>query len=193
MTILDGHKLIGIAGTDGAGKDSLGEYLARHGWLFISVTELLRAEARKRGHDLSRPVLRQISTEWRRQDGLGVLVDKAVADYKDHAAKYRGLVIASLRNPGEADRVHELGGQVVWVDADPLVRYGRISSRNRGNEDKVTFEEFLAEEKAQMQHHSGDQTTLNLSGVKAKADVFLDNNTNDLKKFESQAAQALGL
>lgn len=185
-------KLIGIAGTDGSGKDSLGEYLRdEHGWVFISATDSLRAEARRRGDRLGRDTLRLISAEWRREHGLGVLVDRAVETYrKDSDTNAKGLVIASLRNPGEADRIHELGGKVVWVDADQRVRYNRIHARNRGSEDHVTFEEFQVEEKAQSQY-SGDEATLNLNAVKAKADVRIDNSGEDIQLFQKQAQKTL--
>lgn len=184
-------KLIGIGGTDGAGKDSLGEYLAEaHGWLILSVTDILRAEARKRGLMLSRSNLRHISAEWRREHGLGILVDKALKETEDRLKKHKGLVIVSLRNPGEADRVHELGGKVVWVDANPKVRYERIAARKRGTEDEVTFEGFLKEEKTQMSH-AGDEATLNLSGVKAKADIFITNDSDDISAFKRSIGKAL--
>ena len=80
MTTSNKLQIIGIAGTNGAGKDTVGELLAEHyGYLFVSVTELLRAEARRRGLPVEREVLRSISAEWRRELGLGVLVDKAYA------------------------------------------------------------------------------------------------------------------
>ena len=186
-------KIIGIGGTDGSGKDTVGEMLVeRYGWFYVSVTDILREEAQKRNMPLERQSLRQISAEWRRQHGLGVLIDKALEIYKlEHTSKKLAcLAIASLRNPGEVDRVHGLGGQVIWVDAEPRVRYGRIASRKRGTEDEVTFEEFLAEEQAQMQH-SGDEATLNLAGVKAKADIFLENNGNDIEAFKAAAEKAL--
>jgi cytidylate kinase len=186
-------KILGISGTDGSGKDSLAEMLVeRHGWQYISVTDILREEAKKRGMSLQRSILREISAEWRREKGLWVLVDKALEVYKKNQRKYKGLVMASLRNPGEADRLHELGGQLIWVDADPEIRYNRITSRKRGTEDEVTFEEFLAEEKAQSRH-SGDEATLNLSAVKAKADIHLENNGNSIEAFKKEAEQALGL
>lgn len=185
-------KLIGIGGTDGSGKDTVGEMLAeRHGWLFISIADILREEAQKRGAALRRSTLRAISTEWRRQYGLGVLVDKAMEHYKPVQSKYKGLVIASLRNPGEADEVHRLGGKVAWVDADPKVRYQRVTSRQRGAEDEVNFEEFLAEEKAQMEHHKGDHHTLNLLSVKEKADIFIENNGSDIEGFKIHAEKTL--
>ncbi|MBP9852742.1 MAG: hypothetical protein QG629_452 [Patescibacteria group bacterium] len=170
-------KLIGISGTNGSGKDTIGQYLAdQHKWLFVSVTDMLREECRRRGLAIERENLRTISAEWRREGGLGVLVDKAVELFGETSEDYAGLAVASLRNPGEVDRVHELGGVVVWVDADARIRYDRIQSvsRGRGSEDTKTFAEFLAEQEAEMQS-SGDAATLNMSTVRDKADEQLLN------------------
>lgn len=178
-------KLIGIGGTNGSGKDTVGHILAqKHGWLFVSVSDLLRDECRKRGLPVSRENLRTISAEWRRQGGLGVLIDKAVEVFNSSSTVYEGLAVASLRNPGECERVAELGGKNVWVDADPRIRYERIRSaeRGRGHEDDKTYEEFLAEQQAEM-HHSGDEATLNIAAVKALADIEIYNES-DLKTLE---------
>jgi cytidylate kinase len=192
-------RIIGLAGTNGSGKDSVGHILSdRHGYFFVSVTELLRAEAVRRGLPVNRENLRTISAEWRRRAGLGVLVDEAVAEYEPVKGKYSGLVIASLRNPGEADRVHELGGTVVWIDADPRVRYGRVqanaSNRGRAEEDTKTFEQFQAEEAAEMNKPAaGDDANLNMSGVKARCDVFIDNRYPDLAGLQADIAKSLAL
>jgi len=191
MSVLN-FKIIGIAGTNGSGKDSVGEMLAdRHGWLFVSVSEFLRDEARKRGLPIEREVLRTISAEWRREFGVGVLADKAVELFKHSGGKYKGLAVAPMRNPGEAQRVKDLDGKLIWVDADPQVRYKRIYSRQRSAEDKKTFEQFLAEEQAEMNHY-GDEATLNMSGVKAKADIYLENN-GSIEQFQAAVEKALGL
>jgi dephospho-CoA kinase len=190
--------VIGLAGTNGAGKDTVGHMLAEHhGYLFISVTDLLRTEARRRGLPVEREVLRTISAEWRRELGLGVLVDKAVAEYEVVRDKYAGVVMASLRNPGEADRIHDLGGTMVWIDADPRVRYERVqknkATRGREGEDDKTFEQFQAEEAAEMQSLGGDAATLNMAGVKAKSDVTVDNSHEDLVHFRKHVEDSLGL
>lgn len=197
----NGLQFIGIAGTNGAGKDLLGEILAkRHDYWFISVTELLREECRKRGLPVEREHLREISAQWRREHGYGVLVDKAVEAFNALPDKdrYAGVVAASLRNPGEVERTHELGGKVVWLDADPQVRYERIqanaASRGRQAEDTKTFEQFLAEEEAEMHPPAGaDKAVLDMAGVKDQADIFLQNNTGDIEAFARDAAQALGV
>lgn len=173
-------KIIGISGTNGSGKDTIGSLLAdKHGFLFVSVTDLLRDECRKRGLSVERLHLRTISAEWRRNHGLGVLVDKAVQTYQSTHGNYRGLAIASLRNPGEADCIHEQGGTVIWVDADPAIRFKRIQNvpRGRAAEDNKTYQEFLAEEGAEMQH-GGDEATLNMAAVKAKSDYRILNESD---------------
>lgn len=186
--------IIGISGTNGAGKDSVAELLEKeYNFLFISMTDMLREEAVKRGLPVEREVLRTISAEWRRESGLGVLIDKSVQYYQEKGGneKYSGLVLASLRNPGEADSVHALGGQVVWVDAEPKVRYERIFSRQRTDEDNKTFEQFQEEEHAEMQH-SGDNATLSMEGVKKLSDRTLINNEASMESLKQAVIEVLG-
>lgn len=194
-------RLIGVAGTNGSGKDTVGYMLSEHyGFLFITVTDLLREECRRRGLAVERENLRMVSAEWRREHGTGVLVDKAVDAFHrlPDADRYAGLVIASLRNPGENDRIHSLGGTVLWVDANPRVRYDRIqknaASRGRAAEDTKTFEQFLAEEEAEMHPPAGaDDAVLNMTAVKKGADAYIENESSDLPTFEKQVATVLGL
>jgi cytidylate kinase len=187
--------LIGLSGTNGSGKDTVGHMLAKqHKYLFLSVTDLLRNEARQRGLPIERRYLREISAEWRRQSGLGVLIDKAVSEYEKAKDEYEGLVIASLRNPGEAQRVHELKGKVLWIDADPKIRYDRIQAsanlRNRVGEDEKTFEQFQEEEAAEMKP-SGDEATLNMADVKNNSDFRIDNNDSSIKVLQQSIKRAL--
>ena len=190
-------KIIGIAGTNGAGKDSVGHILAEeHGYLFVSVTDVMRAELKKRALPVDREHMRELSAEWRREFGYGVLIDRAIDTFKSalDSGSYNGMAVASLRNPYEADRVHELGGVVWWVDADPKLRFERIqrnaATRARAGEDEKTFEEFLAEEEAEM-HSSGDAATLNMSAVRDKCDTKLQNGGSTMEMLEAEIAKIL--
>lgn len=187
-------KIIGISGTNGSGKDTLAQILvAGFGWYFVSVTDILRAEVKRRGLPPERKYTSQLSGEWRRRHGLGVLIDKAVEEFKEQSRQYPGLVISSLRNPGEADELHRLGGRLVWLDANPKARYRRVESRLRGPEDHKTYEQFLAEEQAEMHHQGNDPTALDMAAVKAKADIFISNNSDNLEDFKSTVTKALEL
>ncbi len=184
-------KIIGVSGTNGSGKDTVSHFLAEKGWLFISASgDLIIPELQRRGLPIERKNMADLTTEWRKQSGSAPIIDKAVEAFNSKSGKYIGLVVSSLRHPGEADRIHELGGQVVWTDASAKVRYERIYNRGQGVKDQKTFEQFLAEEQAEMSH-SGDEATLNMAAVKDRADIFLDNNQNDLEIFKNQVEQAL--
>lgn len=188
-------KIIGLSGTNGAGKDTVAELLAEEqGWLFADATTMFVAELTKRGLPTDRPHKSALSAEWRRELGMAVIVDKAVEMFKQ--GNYPGVVVSSLRHPGEADRVHELGGQVIWVDADPQVRYQRIqtnaAARGRHVEDVKSFADFLADEVREMTP-VGDAATLNMAAVKQRADLKLLNNGADLAAFKQAIRQALDL
>lgn len=190
-------QILGIGGTNGSGKDLLSEMLEKeHGWLFISGSrDLIIPELERRGSLIERENMADLTREWRQTMGKGAVIDNAIEKFNDlgGSAKFDGLVISSLRHPWEAERIHELGGRVIWVDADPNIRYERIYNRGHGSKDKKSYEQFLIEEKAEMNHHSDDHTTLNMAGVKAVADIFIENNSNDLEKFKKAAKKTLSL
>lgn len=185
--------LYGLAGTNGSGKDSLAGFLARkYGFLFVSSSDLLRAEAQKRGLPPERLNLRTISAEWRREDGLGVLVEKAVEFFEAQPkGKYKGLITGSLRNPAEADAIHAHGGKMIWTDADPKIRFARLFGRGRAD-DPADFEKFVADEEAEMRQ-TGDAATLSLADVKTRCDIFIDNGSGSLQEFEVLITEKLGL
>jgi cytidylate kinase len=189
--------LIGLSGTNGSGKDTVGHALAaQHNFWFFSFTELFRQECRRRGIPVTRENTRLVSTQWRRESGPGTLIDRSMTKFKRQDGEHNGAVFSSLRNPYEADRIHELGGKVIWIDADPLTRYERIqantAARGRADEDNRTFEEFLTEEAAEMHPLPGaDINSLNMSAVKDRADIFLENNGNDVQKFSEYVTHEL--
>jgi dephospho-CoA kinase len=192
-------KIIGIAGTNGSGKDSVGQIFAEyHNYLFVSVTNILRAELTKRDVPISRQSLRALSAEWRGEQGQGILIDMAMNSYQAVKDKYAGVAIASLRHPGEGDRVHALGGLIVWVDADQRIRYDRVQAnavtRGRPGEDDETYEKFQTEEAIEMSSPTNDNVAaLNMSAVKEQSDVQIDNSGHDLTALRASVEKALAL
>lgn len=192
MTVM---KIFGHSGTNGAGKDTIADMLAeKHNFFVASATDMLADGLREKGWPVDREHKAKLSAKWRRQYGMGAVVDKAWEAYQKVKDQYDGFIVGSLRHPGEADRIHELGGHVIWVDADPKVRYQRVTGgparANKGAEDTVTYEEFLAQQEREMTP-VGDEATLNIAGVKEKSDIFLENNGDDIEAFKAQAEKQL--
>lgn len=184
-------KLIGLSGTNGSGKDTIAHILRdEYGWYFADATAILGAELTKRGLPHERANKAALSAEWRREYGMAMFIEMALKLYEE--GSYHGLVVSSLRHPAEADRVHELGGSVIWVDADPEVRYTRVTSANRGRiEDRKTYEQFLAEQEAEMNGKPDDPAAIKVSAVKDRADIFIENNGSDIEAFKRQVLAEL--
>lgn len=196
-------QIIGLSGTNGSGKDAVGALLAeRHGYYFFPFTELFRQELRRRGLPVIRQNTRMVSVEWRRESGPATLVDRSMDVFAEAGGlqEHNGFVMASLRNPHEADRLHKLGGTVIWIDADPKRRYDRIQAhkalRDRAGEDDKTYQQFLQEEHDEMYPPAGletDQNVLHGAAVKDRADIFLTNDFATLDDLDKELTAKLGL
>ncbi len=186
-------KIVGLSGTNGAGKDTVAEMLVeRHNFLFVSAGDLFGDIAKSKGLTSSRANKAKISAQMRREKGMGALVELAIEQFKQTKG-YNGLVVGSLRHPGEAELVNQNGGVCVWVDADPQVRYQRITSNvreGREHEDQLSFEDWQTQENYEMTH-SGDKATLNTSAVKPLCQLKLENNADNIETFQDSAEKAL--
>lgn len=189
-------KIIGLAGTLNAGKDSLGVMLEeRHGFLHISTSDLIREIKRRKFGDSPEALLQRndpFINALRTEKGPGFLIEEAYALWREQRDTYPGGLIASgIRAIGEAEKVHELGGKIIFVDADPDVRYKRALARKRDSNDNLTFEEFLAAERSETDVDPNDKSVQNLGAMKAMADIVIDNGGSDIEVFKDEAEKLL--
>ncbi len=189
---------IGLAGTLNAGKDSFGERLAeQHGFLHMSTSDMIREMKRREfGADSPDALLKRNDpyiNKLRAERGPGFLIDAVHDEWKANKDRYPGGFVASaMRAIGEAEAVQALGGMIVFVDADPQVRYERSQARNRdANEQGKTFDEFMATERSEIDVDPNDKAVQNLTAMKEMADLVILNNGNDIEAFKDDAEKAL--
>ena len=191
-------QIVGISGTNGAGKDVLGRLLAeRCGYSFHSVSELLREELTRTGQKINRENQSALSKKWRNESGdNGIMFTKAMDVYfAEEVSRCNGLALVSIRHPDEVLRVHERGGVVVWVDADQRLRYDRLQSGDRGRaEDRISFEQFQSDEYREM-HPPADAPvgSLNMIAVRDLSDIFIENNFSSLEAYQQYLIQEFEL
>ena len=182
-------EIIGISGTHGAGKDTLAELRAkRENALHVTVSDILRQQLREDGIPLERKNLIELSSRWRRESGdYGILATKTIDRYLGEKAihNYNGLSVVSLRHPEEVKRVKEFGGRILWVDADPELRYERISNAQRDRpDDNKTFEKFIEEEAKELSPPEGTSAaSVNLGAVRPLADEVVINNFKTQEEY----------
>jgi dephospho-CoA kinase len=177
--------IIGLAGTLSSGKDTIAHHLEREkGFFHCSTSDMLRAEKARIYGDTPEALLRRadpFANKLRAEKGPGILVQLAYEAFENSNAK--NLVISGIRSIGEVEKLHELGGVLLFVDADKEVRYKRVCSRGRDSQDSISFEEFLAQEAVESEGiDPKDKTIQNLPAMKQMADHVMYNNS-DLEAF----------
>lgn len=176
--------ILGITGTNGAGKGSVVEYLvARKGFLHFSVRDRIVEEVKRRGLELNRTNIGETGTSLRREHGANYFTNTFLATALEQGAE--NVVIESIRTLAEADYLREQGGKVIAVDAPVDIRYERVASRGTVT-DNVSFEDFRLQEDAEYRPKDvSDSTQMNVLGVIETAD-FVIMNDSTLEELHSK-------
>jgi dephospho-CoA kinase len=191
--------IIGIAGLQRSGKDTLADMLIKDGYFGVSFGDIVREFARERHADkpdpISVPNMTDTSNWLREMHGPDVILQEALKRYKDaqKTKDYKGLVLYSVRAPAEVDWIFAHGGILIWVEASDDVRYQRAVEHKREGETVVSKEEYIAREALQWKPQPGIpvESQMNISYVKDKASAKVENNGNDIAAFRADVEEAL--
>lgn len=164
--------IVGITGTDGAGKGLAVAYLvSQHGFTHYSARDFITIEIERLGLVNDRNQLRLTANALRAEFGNEVVVRKA---YERAAAEGKNrVVIESIRTFAEVEYLKLREGVLLAIDADPELRYSRIIGR-RSVTDQVSYTEFLAHEAIEM--NDPDPHGMQKAKVVAAAECTLMNN-----------------
>lgn len=163
--------LIGITGTDGAGKGSVVSCLVeQHGFTHYSSRGFILAHI-PAGVEPSRNQMRLTANELRAQHGNDFLIRKALEHMQVDAVE--NAVVESLRTLAEVETLKAQGGRLLAVDADQDIRYERVQGR-RSETDKVSLEQFVAHE--ELEKNDPDPHGMQKAKVIALADHTIVNN-----------------
>jgi dephospho-CoA kinase len=160
-------RLIGLTGTNGAGKGEVAAYFIRKGFAYYSLSDVLRAELSARGEAVTRDNLIRIGNALRASQGADVLARRIMAVVAGRS------VIDSIRNPEEIAFFRTRPDfRLLAVDAPVEVRYERVRKRGR-DESARTLDEFIAKEREEME---GSPTGQQLRRCRELADALVIND-----------------
>ncbi|HEX8947223.1 MAG TPA: AAA family ATPase [Candidatus Paceibacterota bacterium] len=162
--------IIGITGTNGAGKGTVVEYLISKGFAHYSARGFITEEIQRRGMPVDRSSMREVANDLRQTHVPSYIVEQLF-----NAAQAAGgdAIIESIRNVGEAEFLKVHGAMLLAVDADQKLRYER--SVARGSEtDRVDFDTWVMQEEREW--HNAAAHDMNVPGVMQMADATITNN-----------------
>lgn len=169
--------LIGITGTNGAGKGAVVEYLVGvKGYSRYSARTVILEEVRARHLPETRTNMRDVANDLRRKHGAAYVIEQLYEMAKDDA----NAVVESIRTIGEAEFLKEHNARIIAVDADRKLRYERVANKEDMELTHMSFEDFCAIEDREMA--SSEPWDMNVFGVMQLADarVMNDGSPEDL-------------
>jgi dephospho-CoA kinase len=175
MAASDHPRLIGLTGTNGAGKGEAAVFFVSRGYEYHSLSDVVRDALAAEGLEPSRDNLIRKGNALRREGGPDALARRILAKIRGRA------VIDSIRNPSEIEFLRTQPGFVLLaLEAPPELRFERVAKRGR-NECAPDLPSFLRKED---EENGPDPGAQQLGRCMALADRVLvnDGTLDDLRR-----------
>jgi len=161
------NKIIGLTGTNGAGKGEAASFFEKKGYLYFSLSDIIREKLREKGKKITRNNLIKTGNNLREKYGPDILARLVMKNVKGNS------IIDSIRNPKEIEYLkRQKNFTLLAIDAPVELRYERV--KNRGREESAsTLQEFIRKEAEEMASNENGQQ---LHNCMKTADYIISNN-----------------
>ena len=175
--------IIGLTGKNASGKGEAANYLKSKGFVYYSLSDVLREDATKRGIEHSRDNLIKLGNKLRKEYGPDYLAKQINIKIKQQLKnrENQNFVIDSIRSPFEAkELMKNKGFALVGIKAPIELRFKRLLDRNRLGDAK-TLEEFKKQEQRENLKNKTNQQ-LDATFKLAKKFIINDSTLKELHK-----------
>ncbi len=148
--------IIGLVGLPGAGKTTVTEFLEKHGFVRVILSDIIRDELKQKGIvEPSREILQNTGNEMRRMYGSDVLAKRAIKQLRSMGGDK--FVIDGIRNVSEITYLKKQNHLLlIGIQAVARVRFMRLKTRKL-NPLTNSYQEFLLQ--ARRENKLGANTT----------------------------------
>ena len=172
-------EVMGISGLPGSGKSLVSEIAAKKGAAVVSMGDIIREEAKKRGESS-----KETATNLRKEHGKYIVakltIEKIKKMIEDKLATT--IIVEGIRSPFEVNMFKENFDDfiILSIFANPAIRFKRLQQRNR-EDDSENYEDFLKRD--QMELDFGIGTVISLSDK-----III--NEKDLESYEKEIIES---
>ncbi|NIA01952.1 MAG: AAA family ATPase [Nitrospirae bacterium] len=125
--------IIGLTGSMGCGKGEIVKILEKEGFKYVTLSMMVREEARARGVGEEREKLMEVGNSMRAEHGAGVLAGRARKKIEESG--YEFWVVDGIRNPAEIEELRN--GEDVYIvglHAEKETLVNRVLGRGRDSD-----------------------------------------------------------
>lgn len=176
--------IIGLTGRNAGGKTTAGQFLAARGFSYLSLSDVIRDEAKQRGIADVRENLIALGNELRERHGPGALAELTLARMQPD----RNYAVDSIRHPAEVMALKKAGSFSLFHIFAPLeARFARARTRDRAG-DAQTLQDFIRQEEREFaSSNAASQQLLETEGL---ANRLVDNH-GTLDELSAELTTAL--
>ena len=167
--------LIGLTGTNGAGKGEVASFFVEKDYDYYSLSDVIREELQKKNQEFTRDNMIRMGNFMRMHFSPDILA-------RSVAKKIEGkAVIDSIRNPKEVEFFqNQENFMLLAIDAPAELRFERVKKRGR-QESASSLQEFLAKEAEEMGTEESSQQLLACMDM-ADHTIINDGTLEELRK-----------
>lgn len=172
-------QIMGISGLPGSGKSLVSEIATEKGAIIVSMGDIIREEAKKRGES-SKETAQNLRAEFG-QYIVSELTIKKIKKLQDEGIE-SSIIVEGIRSPHEVNMFKENFDNfiILSIFANPTLRFERLKNRMR-EDDSTDYNEFKARDQMELDFGIGDVISLSDKIIINESD--LESYTEEIKKF----------
>lgn len=163
--------IIGLTGTNAAGKGTVVDFLKEKGFMHYSARSFLTGRLSEGRNAVTRENMQTLANALREVHGPSYIIEQLY----EQAKKEKNAVIENIRCLGEITALRQKPGFLLFgIDAEPQTRFQRAYGRGSATDKNMTYEQFIADE--QRERDNKEPFKQNLTKCLEEADIFILND-----------------
>ena len=172
-------QVMGISGLPGSGKSLVSEIATERGAIIVSMGDIIREEAKKRGENT-----KDTAQNLRAEHGQYIVSELTIKKIKQLQSEgvENAIIVEGIRSPHEVDMFKENFDNfiILSIFANPTLRFKRLKNRMR-EDDSQEYSEF--QKRDQMELDFGIGNVISLSDKLIINESDLESYSEKIKEF----------
>lgn len=151
-------RIMGISGLPGSGKSLVSEMAIEKGAMIVSMGDIIREEAKKRGEST-----KDTAQNLRKEFGQFIVAELTIKKINEIISENsdNSIIVEGIRSPHEVDMFKENFKDfiILSIFANPTLRFKRLQQRKR-EDDSTDYEGFKARDQMELDFGIGDVISL---------------------------------